>query len=344
MAPYQILIVEDQREVSRLLRSALETLEHKMEVMEIPSGEEAILFSSRNPVDLLVSDFRLPGLSGIELMSKVRKHHPNTKVILITGQTDPKVRKSVAEAGADAFFIKPVPMADFLDAVERHLGLVETILPPEPIAPAAPAASDLSLPDLLTQLRADLEAIAVFLIADTGRVIVRAGDLPNSNDEISLLSSLLSIYSAGQKVSRLIGQKAASNWYVFDGDTYDLIFVPVGLAHAMLVLGADLAREDRVLKTVDTFTAARKVIEPLLGELPSSVPAYVEPPTVVAEAPEENAGELEPLLKDAKKKLKAADVNEFWDKAADQHKPPSKPDMLSYEQAKQLGLAPEDEA
>jgi hypothetical protein len=44
----------------------------------------------------------------------------------------------------------------------------------------------------------------------------------------------------------------------------------------------------------------------------------------------------------AKKKLKPADVNDFWDKAADSHKPPAKPDMLSYEQAKQLGLTPED--
>jgi len=344
MSSHKILIVEDQREVSRLLRSALETLEHKMDVTEIPSGEEAILYSSRNLVDLLVSDFRLPGMSGIELMVKVRKYHPEMKVILITGQTDPKVRKDVAEAGADAFFIKPVPMADFLDAVERHLGLVETILPPEPISPILRPESGLSLPDLLTHLRVDLDAKAVFLIGDTGRVVARAGDLPDSNDEISFLSSLLSIYSAGQKVSRLLGQKDATNWYVFDGQEYDLIFAPVGKAHAMLVLGEKIADADRALKTVSIFSATRKVIEPLLGEVPSSVPAYVEPPTVPTEVIEESAKELEPLFKEAKKKLKGADVNEFWDKAADKHKAPSKPDMLSYEQAKQLGLAPDDDA
>src|SRR5512140_19136 len=152
MPPFRILIVEDQREVSRLLRSALETLEHKMDVYEIPSGEEAILFSSRNPVDLLVSDFRLPGMSGIELMKKICKYHPEMKVILITGQTDPKVRKAVAEAGADAFFIKPVPMADFLDAVERHLGLVETILPPEPISAEVTEEKTRALPDQLSEL------------------------------------------------------------------------------------------------------------------------------------------------------------------------------------------------
>ena len=89
MAKYRILIAEDHREVSRLLRTSLETLDSKMEVVECPSGEEAILEASRHQIDVLVSDYRLPGISGIELMNKVRHFHPETKVILITGLTDP---------------------------------------------------------------------------------------------------------------------------------------------------------------------------------------------------------------------------------------------------------------
>jgi DNA-binding response OmpR family regulator len=343
MSSHRILIVEDQREVSRLLRSALDTLEYKLEVVETSSAEDAILDSSRHPVDLLVADYRLPGLSGIELMRKVRKVHPKVKVILITGQTAPKVRKEVAEAGADAFFIKPVPTADFLDAVERHLGLVGTSLPPEPIAAAEDEEIQRNLPDLLAHLRQELEAIAVLLLNDTGRVLARAGDLPDSHNEISLLSSLLSIHSTGQKVSRLIGQKVASNWYIFDGDKYDLIFAPVGMTHAMLVIGKELADEGRLLKTVDVFSAVRKTIEPVLGEVASGTPLTPEPLTTPLETLEQSAKELEPLLKGLKKKLKPAEVDDFWDKAAHKQKAPTKPDMLSYDQAKQLGLAPEDE-
>ncbi len=342
MPSYRILIVEDQREVSRLLRSALETLENKMEVTEIPSGEEAILFSSRNTVDLLVSDFRLPGMTGIELMGKIRKFHPGMKVILITGQTDPKVRKEVANAGADAFFIKPVPMADFLDSVERHLGLVETILPPEPITREveAPRAS---LPELLARLRQDLDAIAVFLLEDSGHVIARAGDLPDTNDEISMLSSLLSIHSAGEKISRLIGQKVAASWHVFTGDHHDLIFAPVGHSHAMMVMGSGLVEASRVLKAVETFSASRKAIEAALEQASENVPASREVPTVPAETPEPENGKMEPLFSGPRKKLKPAEIDDFWEQAADTHKAPSKPDMLSYDQARQLGLAPEDE-
>ena len=344
MASHRILIVDDQREVSRLLHSALATLEYKLDIVEMPSGEEAILDSSRNSIDLLVTDYRLPGISGVELMRKVRKFRPNVKVILITGQTDPRIRKEVSEAGADAFFIKPVPIADFLDAVERHLGLVGTILPPEPIARAEVLEIQPTLPDIMVNLRLELEAIAVLLLNDNGHVLARAGDLPDTNEEVSLLSSLLSIYSAGQKVTRLIGQKAASSWYVFDGAQYDLIFAPVGMSHAMLVIGKGLADEEQVLKTVDIFSAARKQIEPALGEVAPGIPAAYEAPTTPLEGADPGMRDMDPLFKDSRKRLKTADVNDFWDKAADQHKAPTKPDMLSYEQAKQLGLAPKDES
>jgi CheY-like chemotaxis protein len=343
MPLHRILIVEDQREVSRLLRSTLETLAVELEVVEIPSGEEAILYSSRNRVDLLVSDYRLPGMSGVELMRKVQKNQPQAKIILVTGQADPRIRKEVAEAGADAFFIKPVPMADFLDAVERHLGLVETILPPEPIA-FVDTGIQRSLPDLLAGLRQELAASAVLLLNDSGQILARAGDLPDSDNEAALISSLLSIYSAGQKVARLIGQKISSNRYIFGGANYDLVFVPVGLTHAMLVIGKGIAAGDQGLKTVDIFSASRKNIEQVLGETAEGTPATPEPLTAPVDVVDQTMEEMAPLFKDAKKKLKPAEVNEFWNNAADKHKEPSNPDMLSYDQAKQLGLAPEDES
>ena len=343
MSPYRILIVEDQREVSRLLRSALETLEHDLVVIEIPSAEEAILESSRKKVDLLVSDYRLPGMSGIELFHKVRKDHPLVKIILITGQTDPRIRKDVAEAGADAFFIKPVPIADFLDAVERHLGLVETILPPEPIVIVEHETTD-SLPDLLAGLRQALAANAVLLLNDTGSILARAGNLPDSDNEMNLVSALIPIYSAGNKVARIIGQKAPSNWHVFEGGQYDLVFVPVGSAHAMLIIGKGLADKAQLLKTVDIFLLVRKNIEQLLGESVSEISSSEESLIPPGDKTEQGEIDMEPLFKDAKNRLMPSEVNEFWNNATNEPKVPSKPDMLSYEQAKKLGLAPEDKS
>jgi DNA-binding response OmpR family regulator len=344
MSAYRILIVEDQREISHLLRTALETLEHKLEVVEIPSGEEAILDASRNKVDLLVTDFRLAGITGIELMRKVRSHRPEAKVILITGLTDKKVRKEVAEAGADAFFLKPIPIADFLDAVERHLGLVETMLPVELISEEE-AGERQSLADLLTGLRQELDAMAVFLINDRGRIQARAGDLPDSSTEVSLTASLMAIFSAGQKVSHLMGQKTSSNWHIFKGGEYDLVFAPVGTTHAMLAVGQGLAAQERVLETSRIFSDFGQKIEQALEALDVPLVPYIKPHTApLPEAPAApSADELEPLLQKAKKKLKPEEVDAFWTTATGKHKAAPKSDVLSFDQAQQLGLTPKED-
>ena len=344
MAAHRILIVEDQREISHLLCTALETLEYKLEVVEIPSGEEAILDASRNKVDLLVTDFRLAGITGIELMRKVRSHRPEAKVILITGLTDKKVRKEVAEAGADAFFLKPIPIADFLDAVERHLGLVETLLPAEPISEEE-AGERQSLADLLTGLRQKLDAMAVFLLNDRGRIQARAGDLPDSSTEVSLTASLMAIFSAGQKVSHLMGQKTPSNWHIFKGGEYDLVFAPVGTTNAMLAVGHGLAAQEQVLETSRIFSDFRQKIEQSLDAMDVPLVPYIKPHTApLPEAPAApSADELEPLLQKAKKKLKPEEVDAFWTTATGKHKAAPKSDVLSYDQAQQLGLTPKED-
>ncbi|MBM3151033.1 MAG: response regulator [Chloroflexi bacterium] len=348
MEPHRILIVEDQREVSRLLRTSLETLDHKLEVVECPSGEEAILDASRRRVDVLVSDYRLPGISGIELMQKVRHFHPATKVILITGLTDPKVRKEVGNAGADSFFIKPVPIADFLDAVERHLGLVESLLPAEPISTNEETVHP-GIPDLLSGLRQELGAKAVLLLNDRGRILARAGALPDASAEVSLTAALMAIFSAGQKVSSLAGRNENSGWHIFDAGDFHLVFAPLGATHALLAAGKDLAGEGRLLQTIEVFSSSCRTIRETLASLdveraappnkgkPGALPATPEPEA-------EEGEDLEPLFKQARKKLKPEEVDAYWQDAAGiPRAAPAKPDAISYEQARRLGLAPEDE-
>ena len=72
MAP-TILLVDDQRDILRLLHSTLDTLKvPELEIIEAPSGEEALLEIGRRKIDLLVTDYLLPGITGIELMHKMR--------------------------------------------------------------------------------------------------------------------------------------------------------------------------------------------------------------------------------------------------------------------------------
>jgi DNA-binding NtrC family response regulator len=104
-----ILIVDDQHEVRRMLRAGIETLDPEFQVLDLPSAEESLVVISMQPVDLLVTDIRLPGISGLELMQKIRKRNPGLKVIVITGLLDPDLLSQVKQAGAEAFFHQAHP-------------------------------------------------------------------------------------------------------------------------------------------------------------------------------------------------------------------------------------------
>src|SRR5512134_992910 len=260
-----VLLVDDQRDIVRLLHSTLQTLGHELDIIDAPSGEEALLEASRRKIDLLVSDYLLPGISGVELMRKIQVRSPDLKVIFISGMTDRKVRKEMLNSGAVAIFDKPIPLADFLDAVERSLGLVLTIFPPESSQEVEERRQTIS--ELLGGFRQKVAADAVFLINDRGRVMARAGDLHDNSMEVSLLSALMAIYSAGLKVSRFIHQENLENYHVFRSEDHDIILIPVDASHALMLAGKGLASADRILQTAQGMLALRGDVESVLKSL-----------------------------------------------------------------------------
>jgi two-component system response regulator (stage 0 sporulation protein F) len=349
-----VLLVDDQRDIVRLLHSTLQTLGHKLDIVDAPSGEEALLEASRRKVDLLVADYLLPGISGVELMRKIKVRNPEMKVIFISGMTERKARDEMLNAGAIAIFDKPIPLADFLDAVERGLGLVRTIFPPESSKEAETHRQSLS--ELLGGFRQKIKADAVYLISDRARVLARAGDLHDSSMEVSLLAALMAIYSASLKVARFIRQENLENYHVFRGGDHDLLLIPVDTSHALLLAGKELAKSDRILQTVEGMLFVRGDVENVLRSL-GVAPEPVATEAAVADASRE-AGEpisifepevVEPepevdvdaLFASASKTPKVHDLDAFWDDAVEKTGSiPINRDVITFEEARKLGLDP----
>ncbi len=340
-----ILIVDDQRDIVRLLHSSLQTLGHELELVDAPSGEEAMLVASHRKVNLLIADYLLPGISGVELMRKIKVRNPELKTIFISGYNERKARDEMLQAGGVAIFDKPIPMADFLDAVERSLGLVQTIFPPESSLETEEHRQSIS--ELLAGFRQKIKADAVFLISDRGRVLARAGDLYDSSMEVSLLSSLMAIYSAGLKVSRFIHQEHPDNFHVFRGGDHDLILIPVDVSHALLLAGKELAGANSMMRTVEGMLFVRGDVENVLQSLGVSpvIPAAEEEMIIPEEIPLSETREpdvdLEALFANADKNARVKDVDAFWDEAVEKSKNiPTNPDVITFEQARKLGLDP----
>lgn len=347
----KILLVDDQRDILKLLRSALDTLKNdKIKIFEAPSGEEALLESTRHKVDLLVTDYKLPGMSGVELMHKIRARHPEVKVILVTGTSDKKARDEMLNAGALAIFDKPIPMADFLDSIERGLGLVQTIFPPEKATKEIEEQRHTRVSDLIANFRQDVGAEVVFLLNDRGLVQARTGSLRDSSMEVSLISSLMAIHSASLKVARYNHQDSLEAYHVFSGGDNDLLFIPVTPMYALLVAGNDLATEERILETIGGLLALRTELERALksmgvtGEL-KEVSSSTIVPTVPLKQTDKlaravPAPEMEQLLQQAPiQKTQTENVDDFWNQAAEKNaKRSANPDVMSLEEAKKLGI------
>jgi CheY-like chemotaxis protein len=357
---YGILLVDDQRDIVRLLHSTLDSLKNsEIEVFESPSGEEAMLEIGRHKIDLLVTDYLLPGMNGIELMHKVRARHPDVKVVIISGITERKARDEMLNAGAIALFDKPIPLADFLDVVERNLGLVRTIFPPESDVKSQARRSRIS--DLLANFRQDLKAQAVFLLNERGMVMARAGDLRDSSMEVSLLAALSAIFSAGIKISKFNRQESLEQYFVFGGGDHDLLMVPIDVTYSLLLAGNGLVNRETILETMEAILAVRKEVERALRSMgvtaelkePAAQAAASTSTTAPAAATKKKtdelaqvtpAPEMEALLKDAKKKVKQDEMDDFWSKAAEQSaKKSTNPEVISYEEARKMGLTPDDD-
>ena len=348
----RILLVDDHRDILRLLHATLDSLKNKeLKIFEAPSGEEALLESTRHKVDMLITDYKLPGMTGVELMHKIRGRHPEIKVILITGMTDKLMRDEMLNAGALAIFDKPVPIADFLDAVERGLGLVPTIFPPEKPGAQLEEKRHSRLSDLLANFRQDIHADAVFLLNDRGLVQARTGALRDSSMEVSLISALMAIHNASLKVARHNHQETLDSYHVFGGGDHDLLFIPVTPLYALLVAGSELATEGHILETVSSLLALRTQVEKALknigvtGELNTAAAAAQKPPAKkqtdkLAQATP--APEMEALLTQATtQKTKVQDADDFWNEAAQKHANKSvNPEVISLEEARKLGIIP----
>lgn len=342
-----VLLVDDQRDIVRLLHSSLQTLGHELDIIDAPSGEEAMLEISRRKIDLLIADYLLPGISGVELMHKVKARNPELKVIFISGMHERKARNEMLSAGAVAIFDKPIPMADFLDAVERSLGLVRTIFPLESSREADEHRQTLS--ELLGGFRQKIRADAVFLISDRGRVLARAGDLYDSSMEVSLLSALMAIFSAGLKVARFIHQDHLDNYHVFRSVDHDLILIPVDASHALMLAGKELAKSGRILQTVQEMLLVRAEVERVLRSL-GVAPASLQPESAIPEpeplAPPTDEPEpevdLDALFASARQSSTVKDIDAFWNDAVEKtSNVPTNPDVISFEEARKLGLTPD---
>ena len=101
-----VLVVDDEPGVRAALTQVLQRLGYMVVTAE--SGEEALQRLQENPVEVIISDQHMPGLSGIDLLKLVRVRHPRVVRIMLTADKDPDVPiRSINEGEVYRFVRKP---------------------------------------------------------------------------------------------------------------------------------------------------------------------------------------------------------------------------------------------
>jgi DNA-binding NtrC family response regulator len=115
----KILVVDDDPHILELLEARLTAAGY--EVCTSPNGQKALQTLDRKPVDLLIADVRMPGMTGMELLREVRKGTPHLPVILLTAYgTIPDAVQAMKD-GAVEYLTKPFDGRDLLWKVEEIL-------------------------------------------------------------------------------------------------------------------------------------------------------------------------------------------------------------------------------
>ncbi|HEX9750180.1 MAG TPA: response regulator [candidate division Zixibacteria bacterium] len=115
-----ILIVEDNMEFRLMLSDLTTAMGYK--VRSVPTGEDALSAISHDVPDAIIVDYQLPGISGGELIIRIKEQHPDLPVLLMTGSAISTDGRDLANGQADAFLIKPFRVdriGDLLKSLEN---------------------------------------------------------------------------------------------------------------------------------------------------------------------------------------------------------------------------------
>jgi len=112
-----IVLVEDEDVLRRYLAGTLQRLEHTVRAAE--TAEEGLRFIEEGEPDIVLSDYRLPGMTGYDLLKAVKESFPNVAVVLLTAHGTVEDAVSAMRAGASDYLTKPVNLQELGLIIDR---------------------------------------------------------------------------------------------------------------------------------------------------------------------------------------------------------------------------------
>lgn len=117
-----ILIVDDEEGIRLLLERVLTTQKPDYQVVTAPDGLTAMGWLRQQGFDLVLTDWRMGDMDGLELAQAIRTISPNTQILLMTGSATPELDGAVESLGLHGWIEKPFSPTYVLNVIEQVLG------------------------------------------------------------------------------------------------------------------------------------------------------------------------------------------------------------------------------
>jgi CheY-like chemotaxis protein len=105
-----ILIVDDEANQRLMLEQALRALAYDWQISTAASAQEALESLALHAPDLIITDYHMPSMNGLELIARVRDRRILSRIILITAYSSPELYEAAQRLNVDHYLTKPVPL------------------------------------------------------------------------------------------------------------------------------------------------------------------------------------------------------------------------------------------
>lgn len=120
--PQTILVVDDEEDIRHVLRDTIEAYIDGVQVMTAANGNEALKLLKDTNVELIITDYKMPGMNGLQFLEAARRLVPNVPRILITAYPDLELAvKAINEEHISSFIPKPLTRENVVQTVSSIL-------------------------------------------------------------------------------------------------------------------------------------------------------------------------------------------------------------------------------
>jgi CheY-like chemotaxis protein len=299
----RVLVVDDEEKVVFFLRESLEELGENFTIGTAKSAEEALEKIEDQPYDLVISDLRMPGKDGLDLLRKIKEKNPDTRLVLMTAYGSDEVEADARSLEVFDYITKPFHVSDLIEVAREALAGSPVSAEEESVL-----ADDQSeaINRSLSNLRFEVGAQCIVLADNEGRVVSEVG-ITQGLDMGTFMPLVAEGLTTVSRMAEYLQDQETFNLDFYEGRKYDIYSTSVG---DDLFLALIFDKRKQVSRIGMVWLYAKRAIQDLLRTLSGEEPAaplpeeahVEEPPPETVEEPSADAEKRE-IIESAMTKL-----------------------------------------